>query len=973
MPDEPIPLHQILEEEYEALHGALPPEYHETNKTCDQRLAAIIKKVHELVAIGRPRAAICLSGGGIRSATFGLGVLQGLSRHRLLRRFHYLSTVSGGGYIGSWLSAWITRHPGGLVGVEEQLANQGTVPTGSAERILNPEPRPIKHLRNYSNYLSPKLGLLSADSWTLAATYIRNLLLNWLVLVPMLGAMLMVPRFLVAILNRAPVESRSLWLWLFFALGAIGALIATAYVGWNRPSTTDSRRGQTDFLIGCLLPLALSAVFLTTYWSWLRRPKAEELLRERAAAMQKAPEPSSDDKAEGRAIAQLPTTLSGGERGPQLTIGVNIPESESARPVAPPINSSESVENQVSNFFGIKFPSSRVPFLMYGVLTHLTGWFFYGLRKPKTNRAVASPRYRLFEFLLILATGVVAGLLAWLSAARLFPDPSLHSELYCTLAAPLYLVLFLLSLTLFAGLSSLWTSDEDREWWARMGAWVLIVCAAWAVLNGTVIFGPAAISKIPEYLASLGGISGIITLVLGRGSSTPATEKKPGTGPAAHAKHIAATLAAPVFALFLVASLSALTSLLLVWLSHQVGLNIDRGWSHASQFRTLPDGIFSHLKVVLFTPWWFVLTVATILAVISFLLAAVINANKFSMHAMYRNRLIRAYLGASRPDGQRTPNLFTGFDHADNPSMTDLWPQPATVQDSPPQPNALLHVVNIALNLVSGEELGWQERKAESFTATPLHCGNRKLGYRRSAEYGGPGGISLGTAITISGAAVNPNMGYHSSPVVSFILTLFNVRLGAWLGNPGKAGNKTYRSKFPSWPARTTIEEAFGLTTDTNPYVNLSDGGHFDNLGLHEMILRRCHFIVISDAGCDVDFTFEDLGNAVRKVRIDMGVPVEFYKPFRLYSRSEKELSAQGRYCAVGLIKYSEIDGEEAPDGLLVYIKPAVYGNEPRDVYQYARQNELFQHQPTSDQFFSESQFESYRKLGLCEVEDIQN
>src|SRR5262249_11206469 len=163
------------------------------------------------------------------------------------RRFHYLSTVSGGGYIGSWLSAWITRHPGGLVGVEEQLANQGTVPTGSAERILNPEPRPIKHLRNYSNYLSPKLGLLSAGSWTLAATYIRNLLLNWLVLVPMLGAMLMVPRFLVAILNRAPVESRSLWLWLFFALGAIGALIATAYVGWNRPSTTDSRRGQTDF------------------------------------------------------------------------------------------------------------------------------------------------------------------------------------------------------------------------------------------------------------------------------------------------------------------------------------------------------------------------------------------------------------------------------------------------------------------------------------------------------------------------------------------------------------------------------------------------------------------------------------------------------------------------------------------------------------------------------------------------------
>src|SRR5262249_45495180 len=312
---------------------------------------------------------------------------------------------------------------------------------------------------------------------------------------------------------------------------------------------------------------------------------------------------------------------------------------------------------------------------------------------------------------------------------------------------------------------------------------------------------------------------------------------------------------------------------------------------------------------------------------------------------------------------------FTGFDPGDNPRMKELWPETKPGA----RPDALMHIVNIALNLVSGEDLAWQERKAESFTVSPLHSGNRRLGYRQSKDYAGVEGkgISLGTAVTISGAAVNPNMGYHSSPVVSFILTLFNVRLGAWLGNPGQPGSKTYKWQFPRWPARTMIEEAFGLTNEKNPFVNLSDGGHFDNLGLHEMILRRCHFILISDAGCDATFTFEDLGNAVRKVRIDMGIPIEFYKPFRLYSRSEKDMSAQGRYCAVGLIKYSEIDGEQAPNGLLVYIKPAVYGNEPRDVYQYARQNELFPHQPTSDQFFSESQFESYRKLGLCEVEQI--
>jgi len=114
------------------------------------------------------------------------------------------------------------------------------------------------------------------------------------------------------------------------------------------------------------------------------------------------------------------------------------------------------------------------------------------------------------------------------------------------------------------------------------------------------------------------------------------------------------------------------------------------------------------------------------------------------------------------------------------------------------QPNLKpFHVVNIALNLVAGRRLAWQQRKAESFTVTPLHTGNCALGYRPSASYGGDKGISLGTAITISGAAASPNMGYHSSPVIGFIMTLFNARLGAWLGNPGPAGSKTWEKPGP--------------------------------------------------------------------------------------------------------------------------------------------------------------------------------
>jgi hypothetical protein len=243
----------------------------------------------------------------------------------------------------------------------------------------------------------------------------------------------------------------------------------------------------------------------------------------------------------------------------------------------------------------------------------------------------------------------------------------------------------------------------------------------------------------------------------------------------------------------------------------------------------------------------------------------------------------------------------------------------------------LLPVVNIALNLVGSSKLAWQERKAESFTASPLHCGCYELGYRKmnappGKRYGGQQGISLGTATTISGAAASPNMGHHSSPLVTFVLTLLNVRLGAWLGNPGKAGEATFHLGYPNFSVGPIIAEAFGLTNDTSPYVYLSDGGHFENLGLYEMVLRRCHYIVVSDAGGDPECSFADLGEAVRKIRIDFGIPIEF-DHMGIYSRTEiGALKNPGHNCAIGRIRYSVVDGPAAPDGIIVYIKPACYG-----------------------------------------------
>jgi hypothetical protein len=283
-----------------------------------------------------------------------------------------------------------------------------------------------------------------------------------------------------------------------------------------------------------------------------------------------------------------------------------------------------------------------------------------------------------------------------------------------------------------------------------------------------------------------------------------------------------------------------------------------------------------------------------------------------------------------------------------------------------------LHMVNIALNLVSGEKLAWQQRKATSFTVSPYDSGSLFLGYRDSREYGGAHGIGLGTAVTISGAAASPNMGYHSSPFMAFMLTLFNVRLGWWLGNPGPAGNDVFQKEHPTTNLAPILREAAGLTNDTYKWVYLSDGGHFENLGLYEMVLRRCHYIVLSDAGADPEFVFEDLGNAIRKIRTDLGVPIDIEEMF-MFPRGADGMTQEGRFVATATIRYSAVDGPDAKNGLLIYLKPSVYQDDyfPRDVFNYARESRQFPHEPTSDQFFSESQFESYRALGRHAINEI--
>ncbi len=860
-------LHEVLEAEFCQLHGR-PPLGADAPLDPEERLKAVWAATHRLEP---KQSALCISGGGIRSATFGLGILHGLARSGLLERFHYLSTVSGGGYIGAWLSAWIHHRADGLPGVAAELAR----PCGEARP--NPEPAEIQNLRSYSNYLSPRLGLLSADSWTLVGTYLRNLLLNWLVIIPLLAAALTVPWIYTTILMMNPPPYSFLPLW----LGAGFIVIGIAYMGWNLPCGRDARWSQKRFIIFCLLPLLLASILMTIFWAWFSYY--------------------------GRQLIAWP-------------------------------------------FFGLTEPHTWVPFLYLGTAIHLGSYL---------TSLLPAHGFRFMEFIGVIVSGAVGGILLWLAATQLFPQPLWNAELYTCCGVPFFMALFFLAIMIFAGISSRWTNDQDREWWGRATGWLLAVALGWAAIGGLVVFGPFLLSKSFTAMVTFvtGGAAGALAVLAGRSSAIPANPKQGDkVGPLAKILSKAASVAAVIF----IGVLLILVTKFSIAMMKFIGTHEGFTWNLETESNVLHQRV-EYLNIILYTPWRVILLFGVALAAAGLGMAFIINPNKFSLHAMYRDRLIRAYLGASNPE--RDPNPFTGFDERDNLKMAELWRRDRFN-------GRLLPVINIALNLVAGSKLAWQERKAENFTVTPLHCGAAGVGYRRTEgpvgqRYGSRSGISLGTAVTISGAAASPNMGYHSSPLVTFILAFFNVRLGAWLGNPGPPGDATFHLGYPNFSVGPMIAEAFGLTNNCSPYVYLSDGGHFENLGLYEMVLRRCHYIVVSDAGEDPLCSFADLGGAVRKIRIDFGISIEF-DDIAIYPRSEEEeRNARGRNCAIGRIRYSEVDGPEAEDGVIIYIKPACYGNEPRDIYEYFKSNQAFPHESTTDQFFTESQFESYRMLGL--------
>jgi hypothetical protein len=980
----PYPLSHVLYAELEAVRGGQQPR----SPVLDALQHVLIRNPDESWDESSQRQALysachyfklsglCLSGGGIRSASFSLGVIQGLAEAKLLDKFDYLSTVSGGGYIGSWLTAWL-RH---------STSDEVLAALRSQRPQPDSEPPAIQHLREYSSFLTPKLGVTSADTWTALAIMLRNMLLNWLILLPVICMPVIAVKVVAALAHSAQFGAQDWfqpWLLLFctiLALIAAGCQLRRDYAAGNH-QTVAPRRRRALWAVCAAIAIVGAGVTAAT--------------------------PA------GAVVPVICATLIG------LSVGYKLHRLYFVRDIQPaareqklflwlsviPAVLAGAAAAWLANAKDDGIFGSRAGVALIGMLVYaLTAFWMrvWAVRFPAPSQPRPAEMNPVSNTARDIGAwgvaGAVTGFLIWLGAwlYREIQSPLCFGGFFIewgergctgvTIDREVLLVVFgmpwvLLAMRFGQSVYILLrsyspASDFEREWLGRAAGWHLIAGLAWIILSALVFLG-TLLFEYWSQLALTGALSALAVRFLGTSRFTPA---KRGEGDRkALASNIGLALAGPLFAAILLILLSIAFDRLVV------GHPFTRSAMFAGVERVSGDYGCEWLATGI---------VAAVLLGVMLVAGYYINVNRFSLHALYRNRLIRAFLGAGRGN-RRRPDGFTGFDDNDNFCVAELW----RGRSNDPRSWHPFHVINIALNLASSRRLAWQQRKAMSFAATPLFCGTADLGYRRTRDYGNPDrGISLGTAMAISGAAVSPNMGYHSSPSIAFLLTLFNVRLGWWLGNPGIAGNhlgkrerwlmsglaafagepdrrlEPFAQDAPWLAMRPLLAELFGLTNEHSSYVYLSDGGHFENLGIYEMVRRRCKWIVAIDGGQDPDRGFADLGNAVLKVWIDLGVRIRFPHPGLLQAPKETD-PADVPYFALGTIEYvsdNPDDPDHPPRGHILYIKPTVRGDESAaDLLSYKRAHTRFPHQSTGDQWFDEPQLEGYRVLGRLIIERI--
>lgn len=389
--------------------------------------------------------------------------------------------------------------------------------------------------------------------------------------------------------------------------------------------------------------------------------------------------------------------------------------------------------------------------------------------------------------------------------------------------------------------------------------------------------------------------------------------------------------------------LATSSAVILTWLTLAISGFVATG-AMVSQFDKVRPTVLSFLSILflLITESFFYnfffdshISIATAIsvtaAVILLFLWRFLDINVASLHHYYRAKLCAAFL--LKPSGDLAdPMNLSSFDGR----------------------RALFPIINCALNVPSSKDPVMRGRLSDIFAITPVATGAGVLGYSSTRAWEQSNtNLDIGSTIALSGAAVSPQMGLRTKRYIGFWLAVLNLRLGIWLRRPGNT------STGPG--VNYLIREMTATAAEHDAFLNISDGGHIENLGVYELLKRRCRFVVAIDGENDPTMTFHALTNLQRLAYIDFGITLDLnLDDLRLgeagYSRSHFQL------CRIFYPRSPHSTSQEI--GYFLYLKLSLTGNEGEYLRRYKLDEPAFPHHSTADQFFSETQFEAYRSLG---------
>jgi hypothetical protein len=353
---------------------------------------------------------------------------------------------------------------------------------------------------------------------------------------------------------------------------------------------------------------------------------------------------------------------------------------------------------------------------------------------------------------------------------------------------------------------------------------------------------------------------------------------------------------------------------------------------------------------------WIVLINYLLLTAIVIVVAVNFTENANGLHRLYRDRLRHTFkleqIALHHLNDLCPYLLINGTMNVRRPRKKKVWQALAQRQGG--------------ADLVSADPAK-RGRNAEFFLLSRHFIGSDITGYACSRELNNQQPeLDLAAAVAISGAAVSSSMGRVGIGLLGPTLALLNLRLGYWLLNPSKLDPE--QRGWDGIFRRYLFDEAFGRLHSRSPRVYITDGGHIDNIGLYQLLKRRCSFIIVIDAEADPGMNFSAFADVQRFARIDEGVritldwhPVRAAALSRLEDRTKSPVPVSHKlHFAAGHILYK--DGSK---GMLLYVKATVTGDESDYILDYERRYPTFPHESTNDQFFSEEQMEAYRALGF--------